>query len=1079
MVTFSIPGDDVVEATNGTPRQPRPPLPFAKRAYAAASPFGGAPGKRMGTPHSSSTRKLLMTRDEVPSSSLNKSSIATARNIFRASAITDSPPTSTFSPSIPQSTMKRVFAPGATPEPSRVYRETVAHATPRGMAAKTTTKELFPMRISSPPPELSGEVLTQGVPKEWNSKGSIYADQFLAHLCPPELDEEQRRQFFCILDLRRLKYAANEIFAKKDWKLNVINFAKEFEKSRSIILLRYGLYEFQNVKPSREVLKRWRREHGLPEPEDEEESESTPSKMTASKKRKAAEDTSETLAAKGKRRVMDKEPEPEPVVATPAASKNKRKASVSDEQPTKLHKSTPSSAKSLFEKIANKPSSKPADETASAAGPTSAPKPSLYTANKPTTSSSLARSVFTNLKPTAAQAAASPASSSNIFGYLSDASSAKNSGVDADAESESDSDQDDSQEAGQSDEPSVAASGAGDTGSQLGSSLFGKKPALPASGLGAGFASAPDTRESTPGRSLFERVTKGSDGQPVRAEERVDEVSERSTEEPSAAADQTWNPSTTPIKFAPPAAAAPTSSFFGNATTTSSSSLFAPKSGSATSNIFGAAKQDESGRESSAAASTASADKNGGESDKENDSQPAKKALLGSNTPAAQPSFGSSLFQLKPAVEASKGTGTSTPATSLVGSAPNPDAKPAETSTTNNLFGQANKTNGTAGHHITQSTTLFGAKPTEPAKAADAEAPKAAASLFGGASSGATATGNAGSLFGAGAKPASTTGSLFGSGASTPAQQPLFGATSAANTDANAPKADASKPIFNFGGASAGGDSKPASDSTAPAKSLFGGPKSPPAGSTSNNLFGSPMKQDDPSPAKKKTFNGGSNGGDSTPVFGFGGGQTSAQTSNLFGASTAPAQGNSAAGSGPTSFGGAGASTSNSAGTGGFNFSFGGAGAGAAATSGATGGAFNNPFASGNSGSNAGAPTAAPSSGGLFNFGAGSSAPGSGTSTPFQFGGGNNASIPTGGMSFGGNQAANAAPMFGGTSGSSNAFNFSAGGSAPQGTGSVFGSNQAAAPAFNLQPPTGGSTTTGTSKSPFPHRKIAPLKRRV
>jgi tubulin gamma len=390
--------------------------------------------------------------------------------------------------------MKKVFAPGATPEPGRVYRSSIAQATPRGLAAKTTAKDLFPMRIASPPPELTGEALTQKVPREWNSKGSIYADQFLAHLCPPELDEEQRRQFFCILDLRRLKYAANEIFARKDWKLNVINFAKEFEKSRSIILLRYGLYEFQNVKPSKDVLKRWRREHGLPEPEDEEDEEATPSKPTASKKRKAVEDHAETSTLKGgKRRAVDDESGPVPAhvatTSTPAVSKHKRKASVSEEQPAKMQKSTPSSAKSLFEKIANKP--RPAEE---AAGTSSTPKPNPFGANKPTTSSSLARSVFTSLKPPGGQAA--PGAGGNIFGYLSDASSAKNSGVDADAESESDSEQDDSQEAGQSDGPSVAASGAGDIGSQIGASMFGKKSAPPTSGLGVGLSSAPDTEHS-------------------------------------------------------------------------------------------------------------------------------------------------------------------------------------------------------------------------------------------------------------------------------------------------------------------------------------------------------------------------------------------------------------------------------------------------------------------------------------------------------------------------------------------------------------------------------------------------------
>lgn len=1082
MVTFSIPGDDVVDsATNGTPRS-RPPLPFAKRAYSASSPFASASAKRLGTPHASSARKLLTTRDDVPASSLNRSSIATARNIFRASTITDSPPpASTFSPSIPNSTMKKVFAPGATPDPSRVYRESIAQATPRGLAAKTTTKELFPMRIASPPPELTGELLTQKVPKEWNSKGSIYADQFLAHLCPPELDEEQRRQFFCILDLRRLKYAANEIFARKDWKLNVINFAKEFEKSRSIILLRYGLYEFQSVKPSKDILKRWRREHGLPEPEDEEDSEATPSRPTTSKKRKATEDYSETPALKGKRRAVGDEAGPvaAPVAtaATPATGKNKRKASVSEEQPTKMHKSTPSSAKSLFEKIANKP--KPADE------PTAA-KPSPFGANKPTTSSSLARSVFTSLKPPGGQAASG--AGGNIFGYLSDASSAKNSGVDADAESESDSERDDSQEAGQSDEPSVAASGAGDTGSQIGSSLFGKKPALPASGLGAGLSSAPDTRDSTPARSLFDRVTKGSDGQPVRLEEQVEVVSEAEPEseavsesvseavsEKPVAADQTWNPSTTPIKFAPSSTPAQASSLFGNSGANPAGSIFAPK-GTAPSNIFGASKQDQSSsKEPSTGANSDEASKDGGESDKENESQPPKKSFFDTKPAAAQSPFASSLFQSKPTTTEAPKTSEApkpTPSSLFGSSAAKADtAKPAETNTTSNLFGQASKA-------ADSTPTLFGAKAAEPAKASTTEAPKPATSLFGGlGSTTAPATANAGSLFGS--KPASTTGSLFGSGATTPTtqpQQPLFGATSGATADSTAAKADAPKPIFSFGTGTTTAPSATAS------KPMFGMPKSPPGAGASNNMFGSPMKQDDPSPAKKKAFNAGTNDGDSTPIFSFGGGPAAAPaTNNMFGASSAPAQNGGTTSAGQTGFGGpsSNAGTGSGSGSGGFNFSFGGGSAAAPATS-----AFSNPFASG-SGGNAGA-AAAPSSGSTFSFGAGS-AP-SGTSSPFQFGGpSGNASAPSGAGAAGGifgagpNQGtSSSAPMFGGASGpgSASSFNFSAGGAAPQGTGSAFGSNQAV-PAFNLQPPAGGSTTTGTSKSPFPGRKIAPLKRRV
>ncbi|KAK7215423.1 hypothetical protein V2G26_003426 [Clonostachys chloroleuca] len=513
MVTFALPGDnDAGDAGSSTPKS-RPGLAFSQRGF-AASPYGSV-GKRAGssTPLGGSIRKSFIARSEPPASSLGRS-FAGQRNIFRASAISDSPPTAnTFSPSVPQSTMKRVFAPGATPEPSRTARELGAQSATRGVAARAKDKDLFPMRISSPPPELTGEALAQKVPKDWDPKGSIYADQFLAHLAPAEFDEDQRRQFFCILDLRRLKYAADEIFVKKGWKLNVMNFAKEFEKSRSIILLRYGLYEFQNVKPSKEILKRWRREHGLPDPE--EEAESTPTKTTSKKKRKATDDGEglSTPALKSKKRDLDTDtpvapfaaataPSTTPAAAPPAASKNKRKASLGEEAqapPAKVQRPT-SGARTLFEQAANKASSTPSTTPA---------KPSFSSA-KPATNN-LMRSV---LKSEAAQAASS--TNGNIFGYLSDNSSAKNSGVDADAESESDSEE--SPEAEQADERSA------------------KRPALTST---VDTPSDAGTRESTPGRSLFDRITRDEGGQPVRATTPLEPA-------PAALKDQTWKPDATP-----------------------------------------------------------------------------------------------------------------------------------------------------------------------------------------------------------------------------------------------------------------------------------------------------------------------------------------------------------------------------------------------------------------------------------------------------------------------------------------------------------------------------------------------------
>ncbi|KEY73742.1 hypothetical protein S7711_06318 [Stachybotrys chartarum IBT 7711] len=1021
MVTFSLPGDsDVAGAQSSTPRS-RPPLPFAKRGLTTASPhIGSAPAKRLGTPHASSTRRLFNGRDDLPSSSLNASSIGTARNIFRASAISDSPPSSSFSPNLPQSAMKKVFAPGATPEPTRTYRQGTAQATPRGVAAKATDKDLFKMRIASPPPELTGEALAQKVPKEWNSKGSIYADQFLAHLCPPDLDEEQRRQFFCILDLRRLKYAADEIFGKKDWKLNVINFAKEFEKSRSIILLRYGLYEFQNVKPSKEVLKRWRREHGLPDLEDEA-SEATPSKASASKKRKADDDFTKENSSKAsgaKRRLSEKETVGDAPAA--ASNKNKRKASVSEDvesQPSKIQKPTSASA-TLFGQIAEKhsttPAASPAKPPAKSLEVQPVSKPNVFTAHKPT-NGSLARSVFTNIKAGQAQAGAP-----NIFGYLSDASSAKNSGVDADAESEADSDAEDSPEAGQSDEPSVAASGGAEASSRPASNLFGQPPA--ASKPASSAFSAPETRESTPGPSIFDRLTKDSDGQPARAD-----LSEAGTPEPTAAkpADQTWNPSSTPLKFAPSNTAPPATVFGSPAPTTSS--IFAPKS-TAPPNIFGASKRDEPVEKPVSTEGTPETqDQAGAESDKENDSQAPNKTVFEPKPNAPQTSFGSSFFQPKPAsTDGAKEPEGAAPASNIFGSAAKPGT-PTETSTKPNIFGQPAKPadTGATATPTAAPSAIFGATSSETPKPSTSQTP----SIFGASK---PTSNESNGLFGA--KSQVNGGNIFGA-SSTPSSQPIFGAAAGSATAEPANKA--SSP-FSFGGDKAKENSLQSGPSL-----LFGAPKSPTNGTAANPLFGgSPMKQDESSPAKKP-FSGGSTTSATAPSFSFGASQSQAP-SNIFGNSSAAT---STAAAGPTD--GVGSAPS----AGGFNFNFGAAPA-AASTS-----PFNNPFAKADAtGGNAAASSTAPT----FSFG-GSSTPATGGSNMFQFGGASGGSTTPGGAPiFGGAQTGASAPSFG----SAPALNLTAASPQPQNNGSVFGSSQAAPVFGNLQAPPTGASTTGTN-SPF------------
>ncbi|KAK1989855.1 RanBP1 domain-containing protein [Colletotrichum falcatum] len=995
---------------NSTPR-PRPSLKFANRSY-QASPLN--PNKRLGTPQTAPSQRIL-NRDPAPSSSLNTSTISTAHNLFRSSSISASPAVTSFAPSLPASTSK-VFAPGATPASQKVYRETIAQATPRGLSAKSTSADLFHMRIPSPPPELSGEALVRDIPPELEAKGTVYADQYLAHLVPPEYDDLQRRQLFCVLDLRRLKYAANEIFIKKDWKLNIMNFAKEFEKSRSLIMLRYGLYEFKNVKPSEDVLKKWRAAHNLPEPE-EDAMDASPSRQTTRSKRKADDQLTLKDAAlsaaspnkNSKRRALDREVEQEP--ATPAAIKNKRRATVTDEsdenQPSSLQKSTstPSATKSMFERVANNQ------------GPASTPKATPKAAEaKANPFASVSKPGANNLSRSVLEANLKPAQPSNIFGYLSDASSAKNSGVEADGESETDSDDNmDTQEAGrQSYEPSVAASGGAETPlAPPASNPFGAKKPLFASGSATGPSStSSDAREGTPGKSLFDRVSKDNGGQALRADSAEPAPSSDKTtfasskEAAPAPVNATWNPNS-PIKFN---ASAPASnglfgastngsgSIFGAKPAAPASNLFGAKPAAPASNIFGAPKQDEN---SKAAKRSRSDEDAGAESDKENSSQP----------PAKSPFGGFSGFQPKASEQPKKDEAPPKPAAAptFTFGAPAPKAEEAKApAPPSNLFGAQDKPAGS----VMQSSTLFGGKPQE------APAAEPAKPLFGASMSGASTSFQSNPLFGSNAS-ASGTSNLF---SAKPAEAPK--APEAAPASA--------APAFSFGA------NKPAEPAPA-ANSLFGG---------------SPMKQDGP-PAKRQ-FNAPSSApsAPSGGMFNFGGNQ-SAPASNPFGGA-APAPQTNGGSSGPPSFG--------SGGGGSFTFSAGG------------GQAFNNPFASNGGGTS----DAAPSSGGMFNFGASSapsngSSPfqfGGGSSaapssnTPFQFGAGAPAqpaapaaSTPT--FTFGAsNGSANSSapasqkPLFGAST------------STP--TSNLFGSKpaQPASNMFgNLQPPAGASTT-GTN-SPF------------
>ncbi|EOO03504.1 putative nucleoporin nsp1 protein [Phaeoacremonium minimum UCRPA7] len=457
------------------------------------------------------------------------------------------------------------------------------------------------MRISSPPPELDGEALAKQVPDDPNRVGSVYADEFLSHLAPSDLDEHQRRQFFCILDLRRLKYAANEIFARKDWKINIMNFAKEYEKSRSIIMLRYGLYEFKTVPVSGDLMKKWKAENNVPS-EDHEPLEAPTPKPNGTQgilarptnKRRAEDDLTKDSALttsssnQNKRRAMEPLSEtskPFTNVATPAPSQNKRRATVMDEedenrQSKRPGTTTPSATKSLFEKIANNTPSNtttPA-KTSKSVFESSTAKPASNPFAASASVGSLARSVLDKGSKTTAAP-----SFGGIFSHLSDAGSAKGSGNEADAdeeseeESEAEEESEEVQEVSQSDEPSVAASGGVATPSQFGAgaSLFSK----PAPGLSSTSSEAGEAPAKGP--SLFDRITKDSNGNPVRAEQpeapspfgakRAASPLKESSAPPS---DNTWDPNT-PIKFG------------ATAKTPGSSSLFAPKADASSTPSFG------------------------------------------------------------------------------------------------------------------------------------------------------------------------------------------------------------------------------------------------------------------------------------------------------------------------------------------------------------------------------------------------------------------------------------------------------------------------------------------------------------
>ncbi len=978
------------------------------------------PGDNPNKPFPSMSASVsLAPANVIPKSTSFSGVTSTPRNVFRSSALYSRPGLQNFSPRVPANTLNQSFPPSTPGKPTRGLTPDVNGR----ILANTTSAELFTMRIPSPPRHLTGEMLANEVPDDPNRSGSVYADEFLAHYCPSDLDEHQRRQFFCILDLRRLKYAADEVFAKKDWKINILNFAKEYEKSRSLIMLRYGLYEFKTVRASEAVKKEWKQKHGIPDSDDESELPKT----NGSSKRKAEEE----LTSSSNPLVTSVSSPNKRARAPESPVKNKRKADGEPDEnhPAKLQKpvATPSATKSVFESIANNAQS-------TSTTPAKPAGKSLFASSVgPKANGLLGASVF--------GAAKSATVGANIFGHLSDGSKGSgNEGADEESETSSNAEDDESepQDISQSDEP--AASGGVSTPQFAGAN----KPTTNGTS-----SPSSDAGESSQGRSLFDRITKGSDGQPVRkpspdvnlfGQPAAKERSVSPVKDSAAApANNTWNTGT-PIKFAGTAApafgstAASSTNSFGAAAPKTAAAAAEPKA-PASQNIFGSQTKKADEAAPSAAINGATPNLFSSFGAKPADAPAAKPAIFGgldtSAPAAATPLFGSAASTFGQPKE--KETVAAPPSVSFTfGSQPAtsaPEAPKANLFGSSQLFGSQNKTETTPAPQpqfgglfgktqttetqpekpatslfsagaTTSTNNLFGAAPTsteEPAakKFAFGGDSKAGGSLFGSAAS-TPAAEEPKSLFGAtstSAAPAAETKSLFGS-APAPAAQPksLFGAA------APTPAQDA-KPLFG----SAAPESKPLFGSAAPeSKPLFGAAASEP-----KPLFGSAA----PAPAGLFANPPAAAPAAAAPIFSFG--------------SQAPAAPQPAVAQPTTSLFGAGGSSS-------FTFSAGGS----------DGTTINNPFSKGSDGN-----YSAPSS---FNFGSGGDT--SSSAAPFTFGGGSTPSISFGGA------PDNSAPK--------------------TTTGSVFGfggmSQPSGAPVFSQNPPAaasifgnslapGGGTSTGTS----------------
>ncbi|TLS28134.1 hypothetical protein PpBr36_01985 [Pyricularia pennisetigena] len=1123
---LNVPARDSILENGAHHDTPRPRVSFQEedRATSPESPAKRASAAQM------ATRKIF-ERPQGPSSKLssstvratNFSAVASPRPMFRASSAAPEGGRFQFTPraGTPARPTNNAFRATTTatsaPTPSRDFRASTTESISRGMA-KVPPSELFSMKIPEPPANLTGEELARRIPHNPNRVGSIYADEYLSDLCPKEFNETQRKQFFCILDLRRLKYASDEIYVKKDWRFNILNFAKEYEKSRSLIMLRYGLYEFKSIKPSQEVVSKWKASHGIPL-DDEEDDTTVPSAaltrpngtegILSRGKRKASDEPSQSKRSRGTER------EPLSETATPALNKGSKKRMADDDSenpPAKLQKSatasskTPSATKKFFEQVAN---SKPTSSPSITVEPPSAskPKPAFSSAFGATSNSSTTKSIFeasASTKSTTGKLDAKP----NIFGHLSDTGSGPASGAENDAEDENDS-EDDAQETSQSDDQSGAASGVA-VPTQAGGDLFGKKRT--AGGPFVSSSTSSEAGDAQSGPSLFDRVTKGDDGKPKRIfSPNTSTVASPAPSKPASdnekasssikpqqplVGNQTWSVDS-PIKFA--AAPSTSGSLFGAApaaakspatdqdstTTNAAPKLFSfdskpaetgasstPKfgtslAGSTTSSLFGAktnGSTPEASKESKTTEATPSA-------------APSQKA--------PHPMFGAVPGQeSKPSFTA---PGQSDSKSVFGAAKPLFGADPSGSESAKPLFGAA----AAPDKPKANPSSLFGSSTAQPSVAFGSAAPTPNPSTSLGSSQeppkplfGQTAAKDAPApSFGFGAKQ-DTPKPLFGQEAAKDTPKPLFGQEAAK---------DAPKPTFSFGDSSqkpqtpslfgaAGGQSTPTTPAFGAAKrsaepeetgepqakrSMFGNAAPVATPNPQTSLFGNSATST--AAATTPSLFGSAATADnnkSAPSFTFGGAaeKTSSPTP-LFGAtSTAGAStpsfsfgAGTANGTSTPSFSFGGGATQNGASTPAPSFNFGGTGQ-------------SNGQASNQNSTLFGGSVSAPSS---FTFGAG----GGGDkpfNNPFASGGGGDAA---GSVSFNFGGGSNTQPA--GAGGSSGMFNFSSGGSngtltpvfsfggggQTNGTAASPGNAAAGGSIFNLAPPVGG-TSTGTN-TPF------------